>query len=346
MHNKNEDSFLNKNKNYSKSRNPIRFLLTWRPFPLYELISYFFMFASIPMLAYGIQNYNFDIVKIIFLTIITLYSAFFAALIWNDITDADIDLIVHPNRPVPTGRITKKRFFAVALIFSAFTFVFAFLINFWCLVLVGITALFVTFHNKYLKKMIKMPAYSEIFTPFQWIVVAIFGFLAVWMTIPGVADKTIYLSIFEPILINNSQIITMLLLVVFTYFADNAHDIAEGIHDFEGDKKLGVKTYATSFGEKTAAKISFFMFIFSGIIAIMLFITKSLSIFFIIPFVIVWVYTMYWPYKLIKADKNHVKELSTIVGRKWYDYLLMSYNFIFFDIIIQLIIYHLNIRVL
>jgi len=47
----------------------------------------------------------------------------------------------------------------------------------------------------------------------------------------------------------------MILLVLFTYFADNAHDLPEGIHDMEGDHKLGVKTYATSFGEKNAEKI-------------------------------------------------------------------------------------------
>lgn len=345
MLNINKNSFSKKEKISSIIKNPFRFLSSWRPFPIYELISYVFMFASVPMLAYGIQNYNLEIIKIIVFTIITLYSAFFAALIWNDITDADIDVIAHPNRPVPAGRITKKKFFTVALVFSALTFVFAYLINFWCFVLVGITALFVTFHNKYLKKMIKIPAYSEIFTPLQWIVVAVFGFFAVWMTIPSVAEKTIYLPIFEPIFINNSQILTMVLLVVFTYFADNAHDLVEGIHDFEGDKKLGIRTYATSFSEKTAAKVSFFMFIFSGFIAIILFITRVLSIIFIIPFLIVWIYTMYWPYKLLKADKNLVKKLSTLVGRKEYDYLLMSYNFIFLDLTIQLIIYYLNIRV-
>jgi len=345
MHNKNVNSFSSIKKMDVLTRNPVRFLSAWRPFPLYELISYVFMFASVPMLAYGIQNYNLEIIKIIILTIITLYSAFFAALIWNDITDADIDAISHPDRPVPAGRITKKRFFTVALFFSAMTFLFAFLVNFWCLALVGITALFVAFHNKYLKKMVKIPAYSEIFTPLQWIVVAIFGFLAVWMAIPGAADKTISLPIFEPILINSSQVGTMLLLVIFTYFADNAHDLAEGIHDFEGDKKLGVRTYATSFGEKTAAKISLFMLIFSGVIAIILFITSVLSIIFIIPFLIIWIYTLYWPYKLIKADKNQMKTLSTFVGRKGYDYLLMSYNLIFLDITIQLILYNFNIQV-
>ncbi len=67
------------------------------------------MFASVPMLAYGTNSYNFNIFLIIILTILTLYSGFFAALIWNDITDSDIDFIAYPNRPIPSGRINKKK---------------------------------------------------------------------------------------------------------------------------------------------------------------------------------------------------------------------------------------------
>ena len=135
------------------------FITKWRSLPVYELISYFFMFASIPMLAYGIQTYNYEIIRIILLTILTMYSGFFATLIWNDITDADIDIIAHPDRPIPSGRINIKKFFKIALIFSALNFIFAVLISIWCFIIVGITALFVAFHNKYFKRKIKLPAY-------------------------------------------------------------------------------------------------------------------------------------------------------------------------------------------
>ena len=57
------------------------------------------------MLVYGIQTYNMDILRIIIFTIITLYSGFFAALLWNDITDVDTDVQVHPDRPIPSGRM-------------------------------------------------------------------------------------------------------------------------------------------------------------------------------------------------------------------------------------------------
>ena len=80
---------------------PFTFLATWRSLPVYELISYVFMFASIPLFAYGTRPYTLDFLTIVAFTIITLYSGFFATLIWNDITDRDIDSIAHPDRPLP-----------------------------------------------------------------------------------------------------------------------------------------------------------------------------------------------------------------------------------------------------
>lgn len=297
---------------------PFIFLSQWRSFPYYELVSYAFMFASVPMLAYGVKSYNLPILKTILFTILALYSGFFAALIWNDITDADIDVIVHPNRPLPTGRVKVKKFFAVALLFSALTFIFSFLVSFWCFILVGVAALFVAFHNKYLKRIVKLSAYSEIFTPLQWIIVPIFGFLA----------------------IDGTNLQTMLLLVAFTYFADGAHDLPEGIHDREGDYKFGVRTYATSYGEKLSAKISFIMFFFSGLIGISLFLRTILSFIFLVPFLMLWIYTLSWSYTLIKSSVEDMKKMGGVVGKKGFNFFLASYSFIFLDIVVQLILYH------
>lgn len=324
-------------------KGPFSFLFSWRPFPIYELISYVLMLASVPMLAYGLQTYDWEIIKTIILTILTLYSGFFAALIWNDITDIDIDAVVHPDRPLPKGRISSKKFFAVALIFSAMTFIFAFLVSIWCLILVEAVALFVAFHNKYLKKIIKIPAYSEIFTPIQWVVVAIFGFFAIW-TMGQTGNISLTFPIFgDKISFNTYDFQIMILLVLFTYFADNAHDLPEGIHDMEGDRKLGVKTYATSFGEKTAAKISFFMFVFSGVLGVLLYMRTLLSPIFLVLFLIVWIYSLFWYCKLLKLKKEGMGELGKIVGRKGYNYLLMAYNLVFLDVLLQIINYHFNI---
>jgi geranylgeranylglycerol-phosphate geranylgeranyltransferase len=305
------------------------------------------MFASMPMLAYGIKLYDFVIFKIILFSIISLYSGFFAALIWNDITDKDIDSIAHPDRPLPSGRISSKKFFTIALIFSAMTFLFAYLVSFWCLCLVGVTALFVAFHDKYLKKIVKFPAYSEIFTPVQWIIVPIFGFLALWTMYPPIGEITLHFPIFQDffghISLNNSDLYTMILLVLFTYFADNAHDLAEGIHDIEGDQKSGVRTYAISFGEKNAARISFSMFFLSGILGFLLYIRiPVLTPIFLVFFVIIWLYTLRYYVKLLKADENERKTHGEIAGRKGFNYFLLTFDIIFLDIFIQLLMFHFN----
>jgi 4-hydroxybenzoate polyprenyltransferase len=325
-------------------KRPIKFLFKWRSFSIYEMICYIIMYAAATMFAYatlfpnGTAPYNTDIIRIILLSILTLYSGFFAALIWNDITDTDIDVIAHPTRPIPDGRISEKKFFAIALLFSAMTFLFGLLTSPWCLILVGCNALFVTFHNKYLKKKVKFPAYSEIFTPVQWLTVPLFGFFAIWTALPATGNINVTVPLLGYLSIHSTQLLPLFLFVLFTYFADDAHDLAEGIHDVEGDRRLGVKTYATSFGEKTAAKVSFAMFFVSGLVGIFLWLTTLLSFIFLIPFIILWLYTLDHSYQLLKInDTFQRKQQAKLIGKKGYDYLLFTYVFVFIDIIFQLI---------
>lgn len=311
----------------------------WRTIMVFELISFAIMYSTVPMLAYGIQPYNWEILKIILLTALTLYSGYFATLIWNDITDRDIDSIAHPDRSLPAGRITPTRFFLVALLFSAMVFTFAILISVWCLFIVGMAALFVTFHNKYLKKLIKIPAYSEIFTPVQWMTVAVFGYVAIWTAFPQTHAIRYNLPILGAIAFDTDALINMLILVLLTYFADNAHDLPEGIHDIDGDKKLDVRTYATSFGIKTSAKVSFSMFFLSGFLGVLLWYRTILSLLFLVPFILSWLYTLNWSYKYIKKDEQEMKNQGIIVGQKGFNFFLLTYLFIFLDILTQLL-YH------
>jgi 4-hydroxybenzoate polyprenyltransferase len=299
------------------------------------------MYASIPMLAYGIQSYNNDVILIIIFTILSLYSGYFAALIWNDITDVDIDKIAHPERPIPSRRISSKKFFQIALFFSFLTLLFSFIVNFWCFIIVIISALFVAVHNKYLKKIIRLPAYSEIFTPIQWIIVVIFGYIAIWTTNPYQDTYIFQTPIFENISTSLSEFQNMIILVLFTYFTDNAHDLPEGIHDYKGDLKSGVKTYANSFGKKNAARISFIMFILSGILGIILYITTILSVLFLIPFLIIWIYTLIYSFNLLKIKEDKMEKFGEIVGRKGFNYFLISFDLIFIDVLIQLIIFYI-----
>jgi geranylgeranylglycerol-phosphate geranylgeranyltransferase len=317
---------------------PLIFLSTWRSIPPFEIFSYFLMYASIPMLAYGIQPYNESIIITILFSVLSLYSGFFAALIWNDITDADIDKIAHPDRPIPSGRISSKKFFQIALFFSFFTFLFSFIVSFWCFILVILSAIFVALHNKYLKKYIKIPAYSEIFTPIQWIIVVIFGYFAIWTANSYQYSLVFNMPIFENISTSITEFQNMIILLLFAYFADNAHDLPEGIHDIYGDVKTGVKTYANSFGKKNAARISFIMFLISGFFGFIIYYRTLLSLIFLIPFFIIWIYTLYFSFNLLNKKENEMEEYGLIVGRKGFNFFLISFDLIFLDILIQLIL--------
>jgi len=317
---------------------PLRFLANWRSLPPYELISYALMFASVPMLAYGIQPYNHDLIRIIILTILTLYSGFFAALIWNDITDSDIDTIAHPNRPLPSGKIGRKNFFQIALVFSVFTFFFALAISIWCFILVGLASLFVFSHNKYFKRRIRFPAYSEIFNPLQWVVVVIFGFCALWTTFPQSTELVMAAPLLGTISTSYLGVFQMIILLLFTYFADTAHDIAEGIHDADADLRYGVRTYATTLGKKKAMPISFLMFGFSGIFMIVLFLISTLSSIFFVFFVALFVYTFFSTIIHKQSQAANIEEYGVFVGRKFYDYFLLTYDIAFIDIMIQVLV--------
>lgn len=181
------------------------------------------------------------------------------------------------------------------------------------------------------------PAYSEIVTPVQWLVVPLFGFFTIWTTLPPTGDTTITVPILGYLSIRQSNLLPLTMLVLFTYFADDAHDLAEGIHDVEGDRKSGVMTYATSFGEKTAAVISFGMLFISGLLGILLYYTTILSLMFLIPFLVIWIYTLWYSYKLILSDETQQKYMGKIVGRKEFNYLLFSYVLIFLDVFLQLV---------
>jgi len=291
------------------------FLLTWRSLPLYELISYVFMFSGISMLAHGSGSYTTGELRVVVLTLLSLYSGFFAALIWNDITDAEIDAVVHPDRPIPSLKISSKIFFSVGLFFSFLTFLFSFFVNIYFFGIVLLLAVFVAVHNKYLKTTISLPAFSEIFTPFQWSMVPVLGYLS----------------------FQRFDFFSIMILTLFTYFAVSSHDIIDGIHDQKGDKRKGVQTYVISFGVNTAVSIAFIWFVISGIFGFLIYVFTPVRLFFLLIFSFLYFYTLFHYYKLIHIDRKHIEKESLRYGRIGYNYFIFTFVIIFFDLIIQML---------
>jgi len=325
----------------SALRRPFVFLATWRSLPPYEMASYPLMFASVPMLAAGIRRYDAALVEVILLSVVALYGGFFAALIWNDITDADIDSVAHPDRPIPSGRISTRRFFRIATFFSAVALGFAYWISPWCLAVAIVAALYVTLHNRVLKRTVRIPAYSEIFTPFQWAVVGIFGYVAVWSSVPAVSTLAVRLPGLGSLPTSTTEIWKMALLAVFIYFVDGCHDIPEGIADAAGDRVAGVRTYATSFGEKNAARVALVWFALSGVLGVALFVVTSLSSLFAISFTGLFCYTGVDFLRLSRmTDVADMRAFGSTVGRHGFNYFLFAFDLMFIDLLGQLIAFH------
>ena len=68
------------------------------------------------------------------------------------------------------------------------------------------------------------------------------------------------------------------------------------------------------------------------------FFKSILSPIFLILFIILTIYTLRYPLKLIKTKKEELKEKSVVSGRKLYDYFLFTYNLIFLDLVLQLVL--------
>lgn len=319
------------------------FIASWRSLPPYELASYPLMFASVPMLAAGMRQYNATLIKTILFTVISLYGGFFAALIWNDITDADIDSVAHPDRPIPSGRISRKKFFAIAVLFSVITVIFAYLISVWCLALTISAALYVAIHNVFLKRSVPIPAYSEISTPIQWVVVGLFGYVAVWSALPGGGDMAITLPRLGALLVSPADFWKMILLVNFIYFTDSCHDIPEGIVDADGDRIAGVRTYATSFGERNATRVALVWFVLAGLLGIVLFAVTSLSYLFLCSFILLSTYTGSYFLRLVRmTDIAEIRAFCPTVGRKGFNHFLFVFDLMFLDLLLQRIISHVT----
>jgi len=72
----------------------------------------------------------------------------------------------------------------------------------------------------------------------------------------------------------------------------------------------------------------------------LLFYRTILTLVFLLPFLGVWLYTLYHSFRLLKADEKEIKPLGMLVGRKGFNYFLLAYDFIFLDVFIQLLIFN------
>lgn len=150
----------------------------------------------------------------------------------NDYYDIEIDRINKPERPIPSGRISKsKAFYFSILLFAAGTLT-AFFINTICGVIALFNSLLLIYYAATLKRTVLIGNLS-------------IGYLTGSTFLFGGA-----------VFYNNGGIEAVFILFLLATLATIAREIVKDIEDIEGDKQDGASTLAISIGPQKASYLA------------------------------------------------------------------------------------------
>lgn len=169
---------------------------------------------------------------------VTAFTLAAAAMVINDYYDYDIDRINEPNRPIPSGAVSKN----------------AALIETGVLTVIGLAAAYA------------VSLYCFSFALRAWVIMATYstvgkrsGLAGNFLVSACVAAPFLYGSLIALDTITSN----VLLFASMAFLSNTGREIAKGIVDVQGDRSYHIKTMAVRFGEKTAAVSAAFFFIFA-----------------------------------------------------------------------------------
>lgn len=147
----------------------------------------------------------------------------------NDLFDVEIDRINRPQRPLASGRLSRKqveRFYAATtlagLVLSAF-------VNIWTLVIAGTAAVLVFLYSYRFKRTIFVG---------NAVVAMVTGLAFIYGGAAVMDLRDVYPA------------------AVFAFLANLIREIIKDAEDVRGDGEIGVRTIATRYGTKTSAWLS------------------------------------------------------------------------------------------
>jgi 4-hydroxybenzoate polyprenyltransferase len=194
-------------------------------------------------------QYPFDYIAVAGLAF-AVFFAFQYAVVSNDIADEEIDKLSNPERPLIRADICKEDYRSIGGIFLALSLYFAFSVNLWAFLLI---LLFIVCYQIYSVPPLRI---KRLF-PFSTFLVAFNGLVAMLagFSLLSGSEK---LYVFPPYLA---------LAILISFFLNiNMKDIK----DVAGDRKAGIKTIPTVFGEKKGriaiGVLSFTGFVFVPVI--------------------------------------------------------------------------------
>lgn len=211
---------MNKTNAYIKITRPINIIFTF----IVVLVSIF------------ICSKEFAFTTIVFIASLTAALVAAGGNIINDYFDAEIDEINKPNRPIPSGSISKKNAVIYYLSLTIIALAISSFISTNAFAVVIITSLTLFFYSKYLKA---IPLLGNIAVAFCTALAFLFG---------GIIAENIEVSIIP---------------AIFAFLINLIREVLKDVEDIDGDRKLGLNTFPIKYGiDKTKillATISIFL---------------------------------------------------------------------------------------
>lgn len=203
-----------------------------------------------------------------------------AALILNDYFDLETDKINSPERPLPSGMVTKQE---VVILFCSVTilgWIAAYLINlqtFWVALFVWVVGFLYNWRLK------KAGLLGNLMVSFSVAMTFIFGGVAVGQPF----EKVVWLFAILAFLINFGE------------------EIAADAMDVEGDQRTGSRSLPTLIGRERTLKVSASVFFLVCLFSILPFLFGWLQWIYSLPFLIMDAVILYSTAKLLDANSQH-----------------------------------------
>jgi geranylgeranylglycerol-phosphate geranylgeranyltransferase len=174
---------------------------------------------------------SFPLLEIIYVALV-VFLATGAGNAINDYYDIEIDRINKPERPIPSGRISKSQALFFSILFFALGTLIAFFINIICGIIALFNSLLLIYYAATLKRTVLIGNLS-------------IGYLTGSTFLFGGA-----------VFYTNGGIEAVSILFLLATLATIAREIVKDIEDIEGDKQDGASTLAISIGPEKASYLA------------------------------------------------------------------------------------------
>ena len=241
-----------------------------------------------------------------FMGFITGFFVSSAAMITNDYFDLDVDRINHPERPLPSGRISKFELLTLAFLFSGAGFITAALLGILPLILALVIWIVANLYNWHYKET-GLPGNMMVALSVAWFF--IFG----GVIVGGFANGLVW--IFGAL--------------AFTF--DLGEEIAADAMDMKGDEKRSAKTITRKYGKKYALRVSSSLFTLFVIISFIPFIMGWLSNIYLFIFIPMDIVLLYFSIKLLTSQT--IEEGHKIIRQLYLIIVIFVIAFVIFRIL-------------